>query len=85
MTLEWHTWCKDKTKQLVNKSEISNLVKNSDFNTKLATSATKVESKAEQDKIVKLEAFDSSYLMVRIFFAMMVSKICLFINQHLMC
>ena len=31
------------------------------MNTKLAPLATKVELKAEQDKIMKLQAFDSSY------------------------
>ena len=35
--------------------------KNSDWNTKLATLATKAELKAEQDEIMKLEAFDWSY------------------------
>ena len=37
---------KIKLKELVNKSNISNLVKNSDLNTKLATIATKTELKA---------------------------------------
>ena len=49
-----------KQKKLVNKSNISNLVKNSDFNPKLAKLATKAELKAEEDKIVKHEAVDSS-------------------------
>ena len=40
-------------KELLHKSNISNLVKNSDLNTKLATLATRAELKAEQDKIVK--------------------------------
>ena len=31
------------------------------MNKKVATLATKAELKAEQDKIIKLEAFDSSY------------------------
>ena len=42
-----------KQKELLHKSNISNLVKNSDLNTKLATLATRAELKAEQDKIVK--------------------------------
>ena len=37
----------------MNKSDISNLVKN----TKLTTLATKAELKAEPDKIMKLQAF----------------------------
>ena len=44
---------KIKEKGLVNKSNTSNLVKNSDLNTKIETLATKVELKAEEDKIVK--------------------------------
>ena len=52
---------KVKQKELVNKSNISNLVKNPDLNAKLATLATKAELKAEQDKIVKLETIDSNY------------------------
>ena len=47
-----------KQKELVNKSNISNPVKNFNLNTKLAILA---ELKAEQDKFVKLEASDLSY------------------------
>ena len=47
--------------ELVNKSDISNLVKKCDLNIKLATLVTKSELKVEQDKM-KLQAFDSSYL-----------------------
>ena len=52
---------KIKEKGIVHKSNISNLVENSDSNTKLATS-TKTVLNAEQDKIVKLQEFDSSHL-----------------------
>ena len=45
---------KIKQKELVNKC-ISDLVKHSGLNTKLATLATKTELKAEQDKILKLQ------------------------------
>ena len=48
-------------KELVNKSDICNLVKNSDLNIKLATLATKAQLKAEQDEIVRFQVFDSSY------------------------
>ena len=41
---------KVKQKDLVNKSNISNLAKNSGLDTKLATLATKVELKAELNK-----------------------------------
>ena len=46
-----------KQKELVNKPNISN----SDLNTKLGILETKVEFKAVQDKILKLQAFDSTY------------------------
>ena len=52
---------KIKEKKLVDQSDISNLIKNSDLNTKLATLATKSQLKAEQDKIVKLQTFKSNY------------------------
>ena len=41
---------KIKQKELVNKSDISNLVRTPDLNTKLETLATKGEFKAEQGK-----------------------------------
>ena len=53
---------KIKEKGLVDKSDISNFIKNSDLNTKPAALATQAKLKAEQDKIVKLQAFGSSYL-----------------------
>ena len=43
-----------------NKSEVFNLANNSDLNTKLATLASKTESKVEKNKIVKFQAVDSS-------------------------
>ena len=46
---------KDKTKRLVSESNISNLAKDSDLNTKLAKLSTKAELKAWQDKIIKLQ------------------------------
>ena len=49
---------KIKQKELVSKLHISNLIKNSDLNTKLATWATRAELNVEQDKIAKLEVFD---------------------------
>ena len=51
---------KIKQRKLVNESNISSLVKDSDLNTKLGTLAAKVELKAEQDKIVKLQMHDLS-------------------------
>ena len=52
----------------MSKSVISNPVKIADFNAKLATLATKAELKAEQEEIVKLEAFDPSYFHGKFFF-----------------
>ena len=46
---------KIKEKEIVNKSDISNLVKNSDLNTKLSTLATKAELKVEANKNCKTE------------------------------
>ena len=46
---------KVKEKWLVNESNISNLVKNPDLNTKLVTLATKTELKAEKDKFFLLK------------------------------
>ena len=43
-----------KEKQLVNKSDISGLVNNTDWNKKITILATKAELKAEQDKTKKL-------------------------------
>ena len=48
-------------KGFLHKFNTLNLVKTFDLNIKLATLATKSELKSEEDKIVKLKAFDSSY------------------------
>ena len=42
------------------------------------------ELKAEKDKIVKPETHDLSYFLDNIFLLMMVLKICLFINLHVL-
>ena len=47
-------------KELVTKSDISGFIDNPDLDKKIGTLATKAELKAEQDKILKLQAFDSS-------------------------
>ena len=41
------------------------LLDNSDSDKKIAILATKAELKEEQDKLVKLQVFDSSYYYVR--------------------
>ena len=56
------------TKKLANKSDIPNLVNNADLNIKLATLTAKAV-KAEQDKISKLKAFNSSYFHGKKFFS----------------
>ena len=52
---------KIKQKQLADKFGIAGFINNSDLNKKVATLATKAELKAEQEKIIKLQAFDSTY------------------------
>ena len=74
---------KKKKIELVNQSDIYNLIKRCDVNRKHATLTTKAVWKAEQDKIAILKTFVLSYFLVKICFAVMVFKICLFINQHL--
>ena len=49
-----NTLCKNKKKKIVDQYDISNLVKNSNSNTKFGTLATKAEVAAEQNKIVEL-------------------------------
>ena len=73
-----------KKKKIVSKSNTSNLVNNFDLNKKLAILAIKSELKAEQDKMVKLQTYHLSYLLVITFFVMMVFKICLLIIQNLL-
>ena len=48
-------------KGFLHKFNTLNFVKNFDLKIKLATLARKSELKSEEDKIVKLKAFDSSY------------------------
>ena len=77
---------KIKEKGLSHNSIITNFTNRSDLNTKLATLATKTDLKPEQDKLVKLQAFDSNYFCGKSFLAIMVFKTCyqnMFINQHL--
>ena len=52
---------KIKEKKLVDKFDISGFTDNSDLDKKEAALATKAELKPEEDKKVKLQAFDSSY------------------------
>ena len=52
---------KIKEEELVDKSNISDFIANSDLDKKIATVATKGKLKSEQDKLVKLQKFDASY------------------------
>ena len=42
---------------------MARFINNADLNKKVATLATKAELKAEQDKILQLKSFDSSYFL----------------------
>ena len=64
-TVDWNRFINEKldleiTKKLVDKSDIPGFANKLDLNRKKATLATKAQLKAEQEKIKKLEAFDSS-------------------------
>ena len=56
-----------KIKELVNKSNISRFINDSDLNKKIETLATKAELNGEQDKLVKLETYDLNYFLGKIF------------------
>ena len=49
-----------KNKELVDKSAIAGFINNADLDKKIAILGTKAELKAEQDKIIKLQAFDAT-------------------------
>ena len=49
-----------KIKKLVNKSDISGCINNTDLNKKIETQAIEAELKAEKGKIEKLKTYDSS-------------------------
>ena len=68
---------------MINESNISDLVRNSDLNTKFETLATKAELKADQDKIVELQTHDLSCFLDKNIFVMMVFKIFFLIGQWL--
>ena len=57
-------YAKIKRRELLNKSDIFDQVKNSDFNAKLATLALK----AEQDENAKLQTHELSYFLVYFIF-----------------
>ena len=71
-TADYNKFTKDivtnkiKSKELINTSDITGFITNADLDKKkVVTLATKAELKEEQDKIIKLQAFDSSYFRGR--------------------
>ena len=58
-TADYYKFTKDIVVERI--KNIIHLVKDFDLNKKVVTLATKAELKAEQDKIINLEALDSSY------------------------
>ena len=49
-----------KQKELVDKSVIAGFINDADLDKKVATLTTNVELKAEQDKVIKRQGFDST-------------------------
>ena len=47
-------------KGLLDKFHISGFIDNSDLDKRISSLATKAEQKSDQDKVIKLEAFNSS-------------------------
>ena len=76
---------KTKKEKLINKSSLYEKIKTLATKEEIKTLAAKGKLKSEQDKIVKLQAHDLSYFLGKFFLVMMVHKICLFINLHLVC
>ena len=68
-----------KTTKLINKSGIPNHVRNSELSSKLAI----LSKKAEQDKIVQRQLFDSSYFHGNFLFGDDDFQNIVFIKQHL--
>ena len=66
---------KIKEKELVDKSYISRFLDNSDLEKEIAAIATKIELKADQNKVKKLQVFDSSFSMVKVLLKIKVCKI----------
>ena len=78
-------WNKTKIKQknLINESNISDIIKSFDLNIKIESLATKAQLKAVQGKIVTLQTRDLHDFLGKYVLVMMVFRIYLFINQHL--
>ena len=59
---------KIRNKELVDKSDIYKFIINSDLDKKIETLATKAELKAQQNKIVKLQTYDSNLFIGQSYF-----------------
>ena len=59
---------KIRNKELVDKSDINKFIINSDLDKKIETLATKAELKAQQNKIVKLQTYDSNLFIGQSYF-----------------
>ena len=66
-TADYNKFTKDifgndvESKNLVDKSVIAGFINNADLNRKIGKLAIKAELKVEQDKIIEIKAFESSY------------------------
>ena len=66
-TADYNKFTKDivtnkiKSEGFVDKSAIAGFINNADLNKKVSALTTKTQLKAEQEKIIKLQAFESSY------------------------
>ena len=60
---------------MVNISDIAGFTNSAALYRQVATLATKAELKAESDKIIKFQAFDSSYFRGKMILKIMVLKI----------
>ena len=56
---------KTENERLVNKSDIFEFINGSDLDDKIVTLGTKADLKAEQERIAKIQAFDSNYFWVK--------------------
>ena len=64
-----------KQKLSVDKSAIARLICNTDLDKNVATLAAKAELRTKQNKVIKLQVFDSSYFGVNVILKMVVLKL----------
>ena len=71
-------------KILVNESDISRFINNTDLDEKIKKMATKEELKVDQDKTVKMQTHILCIFLAKYFVLIIVFKVCLFITWHLL-